>query len=245
METLKEIYNNHNGFSLNKWEHYIDIYDLYFQKYRNTNVVFLEIGVAHGGSLQMWRKYFGDKALLIGVDINPECKQFETENTKIFIGSQQDQKFLSELMKQIPKVDILLDDGGHTMRQQITTFNMLYEHINADGIYVCEDLHTSYWSEYGGGLKKKESFIEFSKNLIDYIHGWHARNQSKKKMFNTLTESMFGLHFYDSMLFIEKKKITPPFYTFKGKTQILQHQAFADFGHTPTIKSVIKKILKK
>lgn len=245
MQTLREIYNGHNGFLLNKWEHYIDIYDSFFSKYRNKEIVMLEIGVAHGGSLQMWRKYFGENALLIGVDINPECKQFETGNTKIFIGSQEDEKFLSGLKKQIPQLDILLDDGGHTMMQQIKTFEFLYSHIKEQGIYVCEDLHTSYWNEYGGGYKRNSSFIEYSKNLIDNINGWHARKQSKKRMHNILTETIFGLHFYDSMLFIEKKKIGKPVNTFKGEKKILNHQSYADFGHKVTFKSLVKKLLGK
>ena len=244
MQTLREIYNEHNGFLLNKWEHYIDIYDSFFSKYRNKEIVLLEIGVAHGGSLQMWRKYFGEKAMLIGVDINPECKQFETGNTKIFIGSQQDEMFLSELINKIPKVDILLDDGGHTMMQQITTFKMLYNHIKEDGLYVCEDLHTSYWGEYGGGYKRNSSFIEFAKGFVDNINGWHARKSDKKKMFNFITETAYGLHFYDSMVFLEKRKRPQPKNTFVGNEQIKQLQNFADYGHSVTLKGAIKKIIK-
>ena len=77
-------------------EHYIEIYDKHFYAYRNKEITFVEIGVSHGGSLQMWREYFGEKALLIGIDINPECKKFEEENTKIFIGSQTDVAFLTK-----------------------------------------------------------------------------------------------------------------------------------------------------
>lgn len=245
MQTLREIYREHTGFLLNKWEHYIDIYDLYFNKYRNKQIVLLEIGVAHGGSLQMWRKYFGENALIIGVDVNPECKQFETGNTKIFIGSQQDEKFLSELIRQIPRVDILLDDGGHTMKQQITTFKNLFTHIKEDGLYVCEDLHTSYWSEYGGGYKKKNSFIEFAKGLVDNINGWHGRKYDKKRMFNFITESTYGLHFYDSMFFLEKRKRDKPKNTFVGKEQIKQLQQFATYGHTTTVKGSIKKLINR
>lgn len=242
MESLREIFESHEGFSLNKWNHYIDIYDKFFHKYRNTPVVFLEIGIAHGGSLQMWRKYFGEKAIIIGIDVNPECKRFEGGNTKIFIGSQEDKTFLSELKKQIPAVDILLDDGGHTMKQQITTFEMLYDHIKQDGIYACEDLHTSYWSEYGGGLKKKKSFIEYTKNFIDNLHGWHHRN---KKMFNKITESAYGLHYYDSIFLIERKQMIPPANLTKGIPQIKQQQEFANYGHSTTLKSVVKKVIGK
>lgn len=123
----------------------------------------------------MWRKYFGEHANIIAVDINPETKKFEEPNTKIYIGSQEDKDFLNQLKKLVPKVDILLDDGGHTMKQQITTFESLFDHIKENGLYVCEDLHTSYWDYFGGGYKKKTSFIEHSKNFIDYLHAWHVR----------------------------------------------------------------------
>src|SRR5207237_9558831 len=101
METLREIFENHNGRLLHKWEIYIDVYDTFFHKYRDKEIIFLEIGVAHGGSLEMWREYFGDKASIIGVDVNPECNIFEEESTKIYIGSQADKSFYEELKNEI------------------------------------------------------------------------------------------------------------------------------------------------
>lgn len=242
MRSLREIYEAYDGHLLNKWEHYIDIYDQYFSRFRNKEFYFLEIGVAHGGSLRMWREYFGDQARLIGVDVNPECKKFETGNTRIFIGSQEDPVFLEQLKKEIPKVDILLDDGGHTMTQQIVTFNHLFDHVNDNGIYACEDMHTSYWDSYGGGLKRKGTFVEFSKNFIDYLHGWHGTGNDKQKMMNHLTEKMYGLHFYDSMLLIEKRAMAAPKNTFKGQAQLKNH--FLDYGQKKPLIKRIKSWLK-
>lgn len=250
MKSLKEIYNNHTGFLLNKWENYIDIYDTYFSKYRNKKIRLLEIGVAHGGSLQMWREYFGAEAELIGVDVNPECKKFESANTKIWIGSQSDKNFLEKLKNEIKTVDILVDDGGHTMLQQNTTFQIMFDVVKADGIYVCEDLHTSYWKRYGGGFKKKNTFIESGKDLIDYLHGWHAEPKDQKKMFNQFTGSIKALHFYDSMLVIEKSKVEKPLNTFKG---FKENQSHADYeayelklkqSFGSKINSVLKRIAK-
>lgn len=238
MQSLQEIYEQHEGRLLNKWSHYIGIYDQYFSKYRNKEIVFLEIGIAHGGSLQIWRKYFGEKALIIGVDINSECKKFEEGNTKVFIGSQEDPAFLQQLKKEVPMADILLDDGGHTMKQQITTFNILFDHVKEDGIYACEDLHTSYWDAYGGGYKNKHSFIEFSKNFIDNIHGWHATKKDSAKMFNKITESVFGVHYFDSILLLEKKKMAAPQNTFKGETQLSHH--YTDYGQKKKFTKRIK-----
>jgi hypothetical protein len=239
MQSLKEIFEGHEGRLLNKWGHYIDVYDQYFSKYRNKEIVFLEIGIAHGGSLQMWRKYFGEKALIIGVDVNPECKKFEEANTKVYIGSQEDAVFLNYLKEELPKVDILLDDGGHTMKQQITTFNILFDHVKDEGIYACEDLHTSYWKEYGGGLKNKKSFIEFSKNFIDNINAWHVTKRDKPKVHNFITDSVFAIHYYDSMIFLEKKKMKEPTNTFKGESQLVHH--FTNYGQRKKLTKRIKK----
>src|SRR5580693_3625879 len=148
---LQRYFENNKKRLIFKWTHYFEIYDRYFSKYRGTDVHFLEIGVSHGGSLQMWKDYFGPKAKIFGVDVNPFCKQFEEDQVTIFIGDQADKKILSHLKREMPRLDIVLDDGGHTMEQQINTFEALYPHISAHGLYLCEDMHTSYWKKYGGG----------------------------------------------------------------------------------------------
>ncbi|MDR5589692.1 class I SAM-dependent methyltransferase [Christiangramia sp. SM2212] len=208
MNSLQTYFLNNQDNAIHKWLHYFDIYDLWFKKYKNKQIIILEIGVYQGGSLKMWREYFGENAKIYAIDINPDCKQFESPNTKIFIGSQEDRDFLREVRAQIPEIDILVDDGGHTMQQQIITFEELYPHLKFGGIYLCEDLHTSYWKIYGGGYQKPGTFIEFSKGLIDSLHAWHSKDPDLKV--DSITSSAYGLHYYDSILVIEKKKITPP-----------------------------------
>ena len=111
-------YNNEKNL-IHKWDHYFEIYDRHFKKYKDKDIVLLEVGVSRGGSLQMWSDYFGKGSKnFFGIDIDPRCKEFENENTKIFIGSQSDRKFLDYVKDNIPPVDILIDDGGHYMNQQ-------------------------------------------------------------------------------------------------------------------------------
>lgn len=236
MQTLKEIYNQHSGRLLNKWEHYLDIYDKYFGQYRNEKFVLLEFGIAHGGSLELWRKYFGENALIIGVDVNPECKKFEAPNTPVYIGSQEDKEFLNWLKSQVPAIDILIDDGGHTMKQQIVTFESMFEKVKEGGLYICEDTHTSYMKDYFGGYKKKDSFIEYAKNFIDDIHGWHFEKNGKQYV-TEITKNVRGIHFYDSVVILEKEKMNPPKNTFKGEPTLSHH--FRSFGQR---KSILKKI---
>jgi cephalosporin hydroxylase len=208
MNDLEKYFRQNKGRVISKWTHYFDIYDRHFSKFRNKEIVILEIGVYQGGSLQMWRNYFGNKAKIYGIDINPKCKELEEENTKIFIGSQSDRDFLKQIKKSIPKFDILIDDGGHTMRQQIVSFEELFDHVKDGGVYLCEDLHTSYWLDFGGGYKRKGTFIEYSKNFIDHLNAYHSEQNSLQV--NNFTRSVDSIHYYDSVLVIEKKNREKP-----------------------------------
>ncbi|HWB90375.1 MAG TPA: class I SAM-dependent methyltransferase [Puia sp.] len=238
MTSLRDIFENHQGRLIHKFSHYFDIYERYFSKYRGTDVVILEIGISHGGSLQMWRKYFGEQARIYAVDINPDCKKLEETNVKIFIGSQEDRNFLEKLAGEIPTPDIIIDDGGHTMRQQITTFEVLYPYLKSNGIYLCEDTCTSYWYEYGGRRGKKDTFVEYSKRLVDYLYAWHFK--SKKVHINEFTTSTNSIHFYDSMVIFEKMPRTAP-------KDMQQGQKTVDHNEDPQAyrKTLFHKIIKK
>lgn len=215
MNDLEKYFNNNSARLINKWHHYFDVYDRHFSKYRNKEVHILEIGVFQGGSLQMWKDYFGDKAKIYGIDINPLCKNLEEENVKIFIGSQKDKKFLNEVISSIPPIDILIDDGGHTMQQQIVSFEELFYKIKDDGVYLCEDCHTSYWYKFGGGYKRWGSFIEYSKNWIDYINAYHSKSWRLKV--NKFTDTARSLHYYDSIVVVEKSPVKKPFSSQTGE----------------------------
>lgn len=219
---LRSLYNKHEGNLINKWDHYFEIYERYFSKYKGKDITILEIGVYHGGSLQLWQQYFGANSLIYGIDVNPACKQFEGNNVKVFIGSQSDPVFLKKVAESGQQFDIILDDGGHTMKQQITSFEVLYPYLKNDGVYLCEDTHTSYWYEYEGGLLKKGTFIEYSKAIVDKINAWHI-NDSKKVGVDKYTETINSVHFYDSIVVFEKtQKREKPISLTKGHSTIEQ-----------------------
>jgi len=189
-----------------KWTHYLEIYDKVFQKFQNTECKVLEIGVYQGGSLQMWKNFFGKKSTIIGFDIDERCKNFEENQIHIRIGNQKSINDLENLVKEFKNFDVIIDDGSHFSQDQITTFKFLFEHLNNDGIYLVEDIHTSYWETHEGGIKKENSFVEFSKNKIDEINGYH------NKIINFYTKNLKSISFYDSMIFFEKKiNIKEPF----------------------------------
>jgi hypothetical protein len=132
----------------------------------------------------MWRKYFGRKAKIYGVDINPKCKQFEDRKTKVFIGDQED-------------------------RAQIATFEEMYPIVKDDGVFLIEDLHTSYWKKYGGGYKRPGTFIEYAKNLVDQLNAWYASGHPDLVV-DRFTQSTRSMHFYDSIIVFEKDVVTRP-----------------------------------
>jgi hypothetical protein len=206
---LLKYFENNKQRLIFKWLHYFEIYDRYLSKYRQTDVHFLEIGIFQGGSLQMWKDYFGPKAKIMGVDHNPLCQQFEEDQVSIFIGDQADKTFLSRLKRELPRVDIVLDDRGRTMEQQINTFEAMYPHLSANGVYLCEDTHTSYWKRYGGGYRHPGSFVEHSKNFVDALHAWHFEDAGKKEV-SEFTKSTYAIHFYDSLVVFEKRPISRP-----------------------------------
>jgi hypothetical protein len=210
---IEQFYKNEDRF-IRKWKHYFEVYETHFAKFKGKDVNFLEIGIFRGGSLQMWKKYFGENAQIIGIDIEPNCKNFEEKNIDIHIGSQSDTVFLKSVVEKYKKFDIILDDGGHSMQQQIISFKELFFHLNEGGLYVCEDTHSSYWLRYGGGDKRPGTFIEYTKNLIDQLHAWHSEESSLRV--NELTKNVFSIHYYDSIVVLEKRTVPAPVELYSG-----------------------------
>lgn len=209
MNDLEKYFAGNTARQINKWSHYFEIYERHFSRFRGTDVHVVEFGVYQGGSLQMWKHYFGDRCRVFGVDINPDCKRVEDDRIEVFVGDQQDRGFLRSLASKLPRIDILIDDGGHTMKQQIATFEELFPRIDPRGVYLCEDLITSYWPDYGGGLRRRGTFVEYSKNFIDYINAWHAKES--RLPVTEFTRSVHSLHYYYMALVIEKRPLEEPY----------------------------------
>lgn len=205
---LRDYFERNTGRRMYKWMHYFDIYHRHFARFRGTSPSIVEFGVAHGGSLQMWKHYFGPGARLCGIDINPKCRRAEEDGISIIIGNQEDRGFLAELAVRLAPIDVLIDDGGHTMGQQIATFEVMFPAVSQTGVYLAEDLHTSYWDRYGGGIRKPGSFIEYAKRLIDQLNAWHAEDHVLEV--DDFTRTAASMTFYDSVLVIEKAPVSPP-----------------------------------
>lgn len=205
-DVAKLIYG-HKGHVIHKWLHYAGIYNREFAPWRERNPVFLEIGIFKGGSIEMWRDYFGPDATIAGIDINPECADFVHAPNRAFIGSQADPAFLRDVVGQIGTPDIILDDGSHVATHQMVSFQTMFPLLKVGGLYVIEDLHTSYWPGfYEGGYRRKGTAIELAKTLIDDMHGWY-HDRGGQLVDKT---SIASVRFYDSLVVIEKGEISAP-----------------------------------
>lgn len=212
---LRDYFDANDGRLLHKWHHYFDIYHQHFARFVGQPITVLEFGVFHGGSLHMWRDYFGPDAQIIGVDIDPRCAALDDDQARVIIGDQADREFLASLPDQFGALDIVIDDGGHTMEQQLATFEVLWPAVRDGGVYLIEDLHTSYWPNYGGGLGRPGTFIEHTKALIDQMNAWHSRDPALTP--NEYTRTIRGMHVYDSVVVLDKAHVPEPRHSITGR----------------------------
>lgn len=210
---------------VHRWHHYFDAYERHLARYRGRPLRMLEIGVQFGGSIGMWAEYFGDQATLVGVDISPAVAQFDRmlPNVNIRVGDQRDPAFLTSLEEEFGPFDVIIDDGGHTALQQIDSFNHLYPCMAPDGVYICEDTHTSYWKRFHDA-GENVSFMTYVKKLIDVLHAPYHREEL---FFTRLKEPMeerpgelrtyrfaaetHAILIYDSVVVFERRPRAEPF----------------------------------
>ncbi len=223
LKSLDELAINCDTDKSSKWHNYAIVYDEYFNKLRNKKINFLEIGFYKGSSAKMWDLYFS-KANLYFIDIERLAfeaygKNLSNKCTLKLVDQGNEQELLNFTKEVSCEFDVILDDGGHTMEQQITSFKTLFPFVKKGGIYIIEDLHTSYWKEYGayGTLKNPKSgpgtAVRFLQNLIDDINFGGARtlcadpNKYKETLAQELTmyqKEVSHIVFYPSICFIFK-----------------------------------------
>jgi len=204
MKNLNDIFFEHKDRLIDKWDHYLDIYEENFSEFVNKKPKVLEIGVYHGGSLQMWKRYFGEGCNIVGLDINHECKKYEEDGISIVIGDQSSPDFWASFFESHGEFDIIIDDGSHINSHQIITFLSAWPHLKNNGVYLVEDLHCAYWREYGGGYRNPANFLEFSKQLIDEQNAYWSRDPGSFPV-SGITNQLRTVSYNDSMVVFKKK----------------------------------------
>jgi hypothetical protein len=167
---------------MHKWHNYFEIYERLFGRYRGKNPTLLEISAQGGGSLEMWRWYFGDGARIYGIGLDPSARQNEDVATRIFIGDQADRNFLREVRRQIGAADIIIDDGNHLASQQITSFEELYPMLSEDGIYVVEDTHTALWGGRYNDRQDEQTILTFAFKCCARLMEWSGRPENFQQL---------------------------------------------------------------
>jgi hypothetical protein len=187
LNPLLEYFHNHKtGPGIWKWEHYFEIYERHFSKFVGQPVDVMEIGIYSGGSLGMWRSYFGERSRIFGVDIEPACKVYEAPGINVHIGDQGSRDFWTSFKREVSGIDILIDDGSHAGEDQMVTLEEMLPHIRPGGVYLCEDVH---------GLH--HGLVSFASGLISDLNAGRRGPSGFQK-------SLHSVHFYPFVLVLEK-----------------------------------------
>jgi hypothetical protein len=148
---------------------YLRKYEKYLPFKQSDFLKILEIGVLNGSSLKMWKEYFYS-SLVIGLDIDEECRKYEEDRIIIEIGSQNDEHFLSRVSSHYGLFDLIVDDGSHINSDVIFSFKHLFNSLNSGGVYIVEDSLTSYSPYYGGSFDGDNTIISYFKKQIDLVN---------------------------------------------------------------------------
>jgi hypothetical protein len=204
---LRDIYIGMDDGLVHKWHHYLPLYDRYFARFRDRPVRFLEIGVSKGGSLVMWRRFFGAAAVIYGVDINRGCARFDGQAGQVRIGSQDDMEFMQGVVAEMGGVDVILDDGSHHMPHVRASLAGLFPLLSEGGLYVIEDMHTAFWRSYGGGYHAPGNVFRLMAEVVADMHHWY---HDKGMVHPDLSGVCRGIHIHDSLIVLEKGEVRPP-----------------------------------
>lgn len=170
---------------------YHRFYDFFLKQFKNKKINLLEIGIDDGRSLQMWRDYFPD-GKIYGFDLKKSTKYSDKKNIYEITGDQSSGNDLENIIKEIKCCDIIIDDGSHVPEHQLFSFNILFKNLLKEGgVYIIEDIETSYWTNselYGykinSGLKSKKNIVNIFKDVVDVVNATFIDKNKIKEIKN-------------------------------------------------------------
>jgi hypothetical protein len=234
---LQEAYDS-SPHPTHKHSSYFDVYPEVLAKYRDQPITLVEVGLFKGGSLFMWRDFLGPQARIIGVDIEPESLRWQKDGFEIYVGDQANPEFWKNFFSQVGKIDVLIDDGGHTNEQQIITVLKSLEWINDDGTLIVEDTHCSYRKDFGN--PHRYSFINFAKRLADSINTRFFGTSDKLG----LSEIVFSIQFFQSIVVfhVDRDKSVTSFPTKNIAAEKSEVGEILELGKGKPLKVLLQKI---
>lgn len=186
---------------------FLDNYERYFKYIKDKPVAFFELGIHNGASLKTWEEYFIN-AKIVALDIDPTKKQFETNKTKVYIGSQNDTSVINQIKHDYPeKFAVILDDASHLNELTIQSFELLFEHVMPGGLYIIEDTHCTYGgsnfesaAKNWPGMSYNDKNINFNNKRETFLNFILPKIQE----LDSSSGNIFSMHFYSETLIIEK-----------------------------------------
>jgi hypothetical protein len=184
------------------------IYERYLGVWRDKEINFLEIGVGGyhrpdfgGASLRMWKAYFS-RANIFGLDIHDKSA-LEEDRIRIFQGRQSDPIALGHIASEIGRIDVVLDDGSHISSDVIASFEFLFPLLAPGGLYIVEDIGTSYWPDYGGSADflNPNTSVAYFKRRVDGIQHRHFKHAFAPTYAD---KNLAYVHFYDNVIIMQK-----------------------------------------
>jgi hypothetical protein len=156
----------HYGTDKALYHGFTDFYHEHLAAMRDTATAVLEIGVWKGQSLRMWRDYF-PHATVYGIDNAPSPPSLARDG---FVIAMCDSGSSAQLRRVLadwghPVFDLVVDDGGHMMREQFNALDTLWPHVRPGGAYILEDLHTSLDPVAWGGRAGSPTPLDYVRLL--------------------------------------------------------------------------------
>jgi hypothetical protein len=199
----------------NKAHNYVEKYEHYFESMRDKEIKLFEIGIQNGFSLKTWEEYFPN-GMIYGIDIK-DCTHMSTDRIKAMVCSQNNPAGLNNINEQHGPFDIIIDDGSHFSSDMNFSFNHLFPLLKEGGLYIIEDIHCCYWSNFSKGDK---SFMNRMKEVLDLINSNgkcglaemknikedHVYQERKFGEMNWWEANIEYLHMYKSIVFIKKRE---------------------------------------